>query len=428
MRSRRRFLAAATTAAGVALLPGPAPARVAARTRSSDARVLVLGGGFAGATAARYLARWSPRTRVTLITAPGPYWTCPFSNTAVAGLRAVDDLAVDRSTLADHGVEVIRARITSLDPVTRRVTLDDGRSLTGDRVVVAPGIDVRGEAIDGWTPEAAERFPHAWEAGPATRTLRRRLEAVPDGGLVVITAPENPYRCPPGPYERASLMAWWLARHRPRARLVILDAKDAFTKDALFRAEWAARYPNLEWVGRADGGTLRRVDVAAGTVHTDFDDWAPDLACVIPPQAAGRLARDAGLDDGRLWCPVEPRAFESTIAPGVHVIGDAAIANPMPKSAFAANSQGKAVAGALAHLVEGRPAPDPVLMNTCYSLVAPDAGIAIVGSYAVRDGALVTRPGSAGVSPADAPASVRRLEAAHARAWYESVVADSFGG
>lgn len=422
---RRRFLAGALSGAlSTTLLPSV----VSARSRATDARVLVLGGGFAGATAARYLARWSPRTRVTLVTAPGRYWTCPFSNTAVAGLREVDDLEVDPSGLDGRdGLEVVRARVTTFDPVRRRATLADGRVLDADRVIVAPGIDVHGEAIPGWTADAAERFPHAWEAGPATRQLRARLEAVPDGGLVVISAPENPYRCPPGPYERASLMAWWLARHRPRARLVILDAKDAFTKDALFRAEWAARYPNLEWIGRADGGTLRRVDVAAGTVHTDFDDWTPDLACVIPPQSAGRLARDAGLDAGRGWCPVEPRAFTSTLHPDVHVIGDAAIANPMPKSAFAANSQGKACAAAIAHLVEGRPAPDPVLMNTCYSLVAPDAGIAIVGSYGIVDGALTTLPGSAGVSPSDAPESVRLLEAAHARAWYDSIVADTFG-
>ncbi|HSG88474.1 MAG TPA: NAD(P)/FAD-dependent oxidoreductase [Pseudomonadales bacterium] len=410
-------------AAGALALPFAGPLRAAGR----DARVLVIGGGFAGATAARYLARWSPRTRVTLVTSPERYWTCPFSNTAIAGLRSVDRLEVDYGALAaDPGVELIRAEVTELDPVLRRARLADGRVLEADRIIVAPGIDLDGARIDGYDAAAAQRFPHAWEAGPATALLRKRLEAVPEGGLVIVTAPDNPYRCPPGPYERASLMAWWLQQHRPRARLLILDAKDAFTKDALFRAEWQARYPNLAWSGRSDGATLRRVDARAGTLHTDFEDHAPDLACVIPPQRAARLARDAGLDGGRGWCPVEPLAFESTLMAGVHVIGDAAIANPMPKSAFAANSQGKACAAALAHLIEGLPAPAPVLMNTCYSLVAPDAAISIAGAYGVRDGALETLEGTAGVSPAEG-GGVRAAEADHAHGWYESIVADAFG-
>lgn len=425
--SRRQLLRAGLSGALLAPFAGPL------RAAGTDARVLVLGGGFAGATAARALARWSPRTRVTLVTAPGGYWTCPFSNTAVAGLESVDDLAVDYGPLGrTPGLELIRAQVVALDPVTRRATLDDGRVLGADRVVVAPGVDLDHRSIDGWNDAAEARFPAAWEAGPATTELRRRLEAVPDGGLVIITAPDNPYRCPPGPYERASLMAWWLQQHRPRARLVILDAKDSFTKDALFKAAWAARYPNLSWLGRADGATLRRVDAAAGTVHTDFDDYAPDLACVIPPQRAGSLARDAGLDGGRGWCPVEPRAFESTVTPGIHVLGDAAIANPMPKSAFAANSQGKACAAALAWLIEGRPAPDPVLMNTCYSLVAPDAGIAIAASYGIRNGALVSLDGTTGVSPLPTDArpdveTVRGAEARAARGWYRSIVRDAFG-
>ena len=396
--------------------------------RRRDARILVIGGGFAGATAARYLARWAPRAEITLVVPPGRYWTCPFSNTAVAGLRDVDALEVDYAALAaTPDLALVRARVTELDPVTRRVTLDDGRLLAADRIVLAPGIDLHGDAIEGYDARAAARFPHAWEAGPATAELRRRLEAVPDGGLVVLSVPENPYRCPPGPYERASLMAWWLAEHRPRARLVVLDAKDAFTKDTLFREAWRERYPNLEWIGRSDGGTLRAVDPGRGSVHTDFDDWAADLACVVPPQRAAALARDAGLDAGRGWCPVGGETFESAVHPGIHVIGDAAIANPMPKSAFAANSQGKACAAALATLLDGRLPEPPVLMNTCYSLVAPDAAIAVAGSYTTVDGHLTSLPGTAGVSTLGADAAVRSVEAGHAHGWYASIVADAFG-
>lgn len=422
--SRRTFM----TSLGAAGALAPAiHARAAA-----EARVLVIGGGFAGATTARYLARWAPNTAVTLVTAPERYWTCPFSNTALAGLRPVDALEVDYGTLAaTHGLELLRARVIELDPVARRARLEDGRTLTADRIVVAPGIELHGSGIEGYDEAAMARFPHAWEAGPATALLRRRLEAVPEDGLVVITAPENPYRCPPGPYERASLMAWWLAEHRPRARIVILDSKDTFTKDALFRAEWAERYPNLEWLGRSDGGTLRAVDAVAGSVHTDFDDWNADLACVIPPQRAAALARDAGLDEGRGWCPVDGRSFESTVHADIHVLGDAAIANPMPKSAFAANSQGKACAAALAAIVAGSEPAPPVLMNTCYSLVAPDAAIAIAGSYTTVDGTLTTLPGTAGVSSSfadpNAGQHVRALEAEHAHGWYASIVADAFG-
>jgi NADPH-dependent 2,4-dienoyl-CoA reductase/sulfur reductase-like enzyme len=420
MRLSRRALLAG--AAGT-VLAGCAGAR-----RRRDARILVIGGGFAGATAARYLARWAPRAELTVVVPPGRYWTCPFSNTAIAGLRDVDALEIDYSTLAaTPGLQVVRARVSELDPVTRRATLSSGETLTADRIILAPGIDLHGSAIEGYDASAATRFPHAWEAGPATADLRRRLEAVPDGGLVVLTVPENPYRCPPGPYERASLMAWWLAAHRPRARLVVLDAKDTFTKDSLFRAAWRERYPNLEWIGRSDGGTVRAVDAVLGTVHTDFDDWTADLACVVPPQRAGSIARAAGLDGGRGWCPVGGETFESAIHPGIHVIGDAAIANPMPKSAFAANSQGKACAAALATLLEGRLPEAPVLMNTCYSLVAPNAAIAVAGSYTTVHGHLTSLAGTAGVSSTGGAEEVRTLEAAHAHGWYASIVADAFG-
>ena len=422
MPTRRALLTAGTAALGALALPARA------RRATAGARVLVLGGGFAGATAARYLARWAPDVDVTLITSAEPYWTCPFSNTALAGLRSVDALEVDYGAIvADARIRLVRGTVRVFDPVALKATLEDGRVFEGDRVVVAPGIEVHGKGIEGWSDAATDRFPHAWEAGPATRRLFDRLQAVPDGGLVLISAPENPYRCPPGPYERASLMAWWLAEHRPRARLLIADAKDQFTKDALFKAEWAKRYPNLEWLGRSDGGAVRAIDPVRGTVHGDFDDWTPDLACIVPPQRAALLARRADLDGGRDWCPISGPAFESTRYAGVHVIGDAAIANPMPKSAFAANSQGKAVAAALASILSGAAPPPPVLMNTCYSYVAPDAAISIAASYTVRDDRIATIEGTAGVSPDDAPEDVRTSEGAHAAAWYASVVTDAFG-
>jgi len=258
--------------------------------------------------------------------------------------------------------------------------------------------------------------------------LAQRLQAVPDGGLVIISVPEAPYRCPPGPYERASLMAWWLARHRPRAKLIILDANSSFTKEELFKAHWHKSHPQrLSWLGRHDDGLLRRVDAKRGSLHTDFEDYRPDLACVIPPQRAAPIARIADLDGGRGWCSVDPRTFASTVHPNVHVIGDASIANPMPKSAFAAASQARICAAAIAAEFSGRQPPHALLTNTCYSLLTPAAAIAISGSYhGTREG-IETLAGTAGSSPLEAPASLREAEAGHARAWYVSARADAFG-
>lgn len=422
---RRRQLLAAGLSLPAALLPGAALGR--ARGPAS-ARIVIVGGGFAGATAARYLARWAPDLHVTLVVGPGRYWTCPFSNLVLVGEQSLAKLEVNRDRLAAGGIELLRATATGFDPEKRTLELADGDALHWDRLVIAPGIEVLPEAIEGHDAAGVERFPHAWLGGPATAELARRLQDVPDGGLVVITVPEAPYRCPPGPYERASLFAWWLARHRPRARLVILDANDHFTKDALFKAHWQQMHGDrLQWFGQADGGTLRRVDVRRGTLHTDFDDWQPDLACVIPPQRAAAIARGADLDEGRGWCAVDPRTFASRVHPEVHVIGDAAIASPMPKSAFAAASQARVCAAAIAATFAGRDVPDAVLANTCYSLLEPDSAISVIGSYRATAEGIEALPGSTGTSPADATADVRRAEAGHARGWYAAARADAFG-
>ena len=305
--------------------------------------------------------------------------------------------------------------------------MKEGKPLSYDRVVLSPGIEIRWGALEGYDAAASEIFPHAWEAGPQTLLLQQQLQAMPDGGLVVITAPENPFRCPPGPYERASLIAYYLKTHKPKAKVLILDAKDTFTKDKLFLAAWKRLYPeSLEWVSRSEGGHVVEVDAHAGVVRTEFDEYKPAVANVIPPQRAAAIARAVGLDEGRGWCSVRASTFESTVHKDVHVIGDAAIANPMPKSAFAANNQAKVCAAAIVALLRGESTPTPVLMNTCYSLVAPNYGISITGVFHVEDDAIVTVAGSDGISPLNAPDETRALEAEYARSWYANITADTF--
>jgi sulfide dehydrogenase [flavocytochrome c] flavoprotein chain len=395
----------------------------------THARVVVVGGGFGGATCAKYIRRADSTIEVTLVEPRRQFITCPFSNAVIAGLRDMASVTFGYDGLRQrHGVRVVHASVTAIDPTAHRVTLNDGSELGYDRLVLSPGIELRWGEIEGYDAAASEVFPHAWEAGAQTLLLGRQLEAMPDGGLVVIAAPAEPYRCPPGPYERASLIAHYLKTHKPRSKLLILDAKNAFTKQELFRSAWEHLYPGLiEWIPQSQGGRVVRIDAQARTVSTDFDDYQPAVANIIPPQRAAAVARMAGLDDGTGWCPVRASSFESTVQAGIHIIGDAAIANPMPKSAFSANNQAKTCAAAIVAVLRGGAVPAPALMNTCYSLVAPDYGIWIAAVYRVVDEKIVIVDGSSGVSPLDAPAETRALEAEYAKSWYGNITADTFG-
>lgn len=420
--TRRQFLGLA----GRLVLAGSFAHRAWTQTL---ARVVVVGGGFGGATCAKYIRRADSAIEVTLVEPRRQFVTCPFSNAVIAGLRDMASVTHGYDGLRQrHGVRVVHASATAIDRTARRVTLDDGSALAYDRLVLAPGVELRWGAIEGYDAAASEVFPHAWEAGPQTVLLRRQLEAMADGGLVLIAAPAEPYRCPPGPYERASLIAHYLKTHKPRSKLLILDAKNTFSKQDLFRNAWERLYPGLiEWIPLSQSGRVVRVDPRARTVSTDFDDYKPAVANIIPPQQAAAIARAAGLDDGKGWCPVRPGAFESTVHAGIHIIGDASIANPMPKSAFSANNQAKTCAAAIVASLRGAALPAPALMNTCYSLVAPDYGISIAAVYRVVDDKIVTVEGSSGVSPLDAPADTRMLEAEYAKSWYANITADTFG-
>ena len=396
---------------------------------NTQARIVVVGGGFGGATCAKYLRLADPSLEVTLVTPQRQFITCPFSNVALVGMRPLASLTYTYQQIQErYGVQIAHTQAQEIDPIAQRLTLSDGTTLTYDKLVLSPGVELRWEAIEGYDAEASTVFPHAWQAGSQTLLLRRQLEAMEDGGLVVISAPETPYRCPPGPYERASLIAHYLKTHKPKSKVLLLDAKDSFTKDTLFLAAWKRLYPGLlEWVPGAQGGRVTQVETRAGIVRTEFDEYTPAVANIVAPQHAAAIARVDGLDAGTGWCPVHGSTFESRVHANIHVIGDAAIANPMPKSAFSANNQAKVCAAAIVALLRGEPVARPALMNTCYSLVAPDHGISISAVYSVENDAIQVVPGSSGTSPLDAPETTRTLEAAYARSWYANITADTFG-
>jgi NADPH-dependent 2,4-dienoyl-CoA reductase/sulfur reductase-like enzyme len=397
--------------------------------RPTGARVVVIGGGFGGATCARYLKRADPSLQVTLVEPAARFVTCPFSNAVLGGLRDLDSITFGYDRLRDGaGIELVADEAVDLDPAARTVTLAGGEALSYDRLVLAPGIELRFDALEGYDEAAAEAMPHAWRAGPQTTLLRRQLEAMADGGVAAIAVPPAPFRCPPGPYERASLIAHYLKTEKPRSKLLILDANDSYSKEKLFSEGWAALYPGLiERVPLSLGGAVTRVDPGAMTLHTDFEDVKAAVANVIPPQRAAPIARAAGLDAGKGWCEVDGTTFESKVHPGVHLLGDAIIAGAMPKSGFSANNQGKACAAAIVALLREEPPPAPALINTCYSLLAPDYGISIAGVYEIKDGAIVAIEGAGGTSPLGATAEFRAREAAYAESWYDNITADLFG-
>lgn len=393
------------------------------------ATVLIIGGGFGGATAARYLRRAMPNLRIILIEPNASHITCPGSNGVIGGLMSLAQLEHDFSQLRSRfGIEIIQDSAAAIEADRRRVRLGSGAWLAYDRLIVSPGIDPRWNEIEGYDQAASQAMPHAWKAGAQTTLLRRRLEAVEDGGVVVIAAPGNPYRCPPGPYERAAMIAWHLSRTRKGCKVLILDAKDSFSKQALFQEGWKALYGHMiEWVSGANNGRVVRVNAAEGWVETDFDRFTPALANIIPPQQAGSIAVSSGLSDASGFCPVNPQTFESRLMPDIHVIGDSCIAGEMPKSASSANNQAKIAAASIMASLAGREASAIKAINVCYSLLAPEYAISVAGIYDVANGSRASVAGSGGVSPLGADVQFRKSEAEYAAGWYAGICADAWG-
>lgn len=390
--------------------------------------MVVIGGGPGGATAARYLAKDSAGAlAVTLVQATPDFTTCFYSNLYLGGYRDFDSITHNYDSLHDkYGIDVIIDTAIEVDPAGRKVMLAGGQTLAYDRLVVAPGIEILYDSIEGYSEAAALIMPHAWQAGAQTRLLREQIEAMAPGGLFVLSAPAMPYRCPPGPYEQVCSVAHHFKQHNPSAKILILDSKETFSKQALFEEAWDKYYDGMiEWLPSHFGGKVTAVDADAMTVTTEDEIFEAAVANVIPAQRAGAIAHQAGLADDSGWCPIVPATMQSRLNADIHVLGDACIATDMPKSAFSANSQAKVCAMAIRAALTGAEAFPPRFRNTCWSTVAPDDAMKIGANYEATEDKIASVDSF--VSAVGETPEVRRQTRAEADAWYASITADIFG-
>jgi NADPH-dependent 2,4-dienoyl-CoA reductase/sulfur reductase-like enzyme len=419
--NRRAVLKVGAAALVAGVVPAPSIAQNAAK-------IVVIGGGFGGTNCARTLKATNPSCSVTLVVDGETYTAFPLSNAVLAGLRPLTDQQFGYGKIAEAGVEVATGRVTGVDARAKTVRLSDNHSIPYDRLVIAPGIDVKFDAIKGYSEAAAEVMPHAWTNGAQVALLAKQLDAMRDGGVVVISAPVAPLRCPLGPYERASMIAFFLKARKRKAKLIVLDSKDSFIMQRQFETAWAELYPGLiEWVGLSQGGNVTEVDVASKAVITDFESYKADVANVIPPQRAAQIALTAGVADRTGWCPVDPITFESQLVTNIHVIGDAAIAGAMPKAASAASAEGKICAAAITEVLQGKTPQARELGSSCYSLIAPDFALAIGDKYRPTGGQFMEVEGTAASTPADAAPAQHLQEAKSADAWFAATTRETFG-
>ena len=416
---RRSFLKA--TAVGAAAVGVPGCAGVAGT--APKGRVAVVGGGYGGATAAKYVRLLDPSIEVVLVEPNEAFVSCPLSNMVLGGFRSMADITTPYSGLERHGVRVVRDTATAIDVEKRQVRLARGDAVAFDRVIVSPGVDFIWDAIPALNDAAGQsQVMHAWKAGPQTPRLRRELEAMPDGGVFVITIPLAPYRCPPGPYERASQVAQYFKAAKPRSKIIVLDEnQDVTSKGPLFKKAWAELYAGL--IDYRPNSKVNDVDIAGKVIKMDFGDQKGDVLNVLPPMRAGNVAAPF-ITANRRWCEVDWVTFESKAARGVHVLGDALqIAPAMPKSATMANGHGKVCAAAVVALLNGEaPNPSPTLVNTCYSMVSDKLAIhvASVHKYDTAERTFKAVPGSGGVS-----AAMNEAEGTYAMNWARSIWADT---
>ncbi|WP_455199329.1 FCSD flavin-binding domain-containing protein [Kaarinaea lacus] len=426
--NRRHFLAMTGTALATTALGFPMLSFGASK------HVIVIGGGVAGSTCAKYLKIMDASLKVTVIEPKKTYHTCFMSNEVLGGGRDISTIQFGYDGLRKHGIDVLHDMASSIDPTIRQVKTAGGKMFRYDACVVAPGIDFNWDAIEGYDAAVAEKLPHAWQAGSQTTLLHNQLRAMRDGGTVIIAAPQNPFRCPPGPYERASQIAWYLKTNKPKSKILILDPKPKFSKMGLFEAGWKRYYgyksgnSMIEWIGEKDGGEVTKVDAKGMSVFAT-SSYKGDVINVIPPQKAGKIAFIADLvDEDNGWCPVNHASFESQRHQDIYVIGDASIAAPMPKSGYAANSQAKVCAAAVVAKLQGKPTPIPSYVNTCYSLITPDDGISVAMVYRLgAKGKIEKVKGAGGLTPKDASDAMRKREVTYAHSWFKNITQDIFG-
>ena len=391
----------------------------------AKARVVVIGAGFGGATAAKYIRMWDPGIEVIVVERESGFVSCPMSNLVLGGSKSMDELRRGYDGLRRHGVQVVADQATGVDAAKRVVRLARGGDLAYDRLIVSPGIDFLFNDIQGFQAAMdAGTVLHAWKAGPQTVALRKQLEGMRDGGVYVLSIPLAPYRCPPGPYERASQVASYFKKAKPRSKVLVLDANpDVTSKGPLFKRAWAELYPGmLEYRG---GAKAIGVDARSNTLKLETEDVKGDVLNVVPPQRAGDIAAKAGLiTHNNRWCDVDWRSMESKKVPGIHVLGDATLSAPlMPKSGSMANNHAKIAAAAIIEQLNGRaPQPEPQIINTCYSFVSEKEAIRVssVHRWDAKDGTLKPVPGSGGVSAARSEA-----EGQYAWNWARTIWADS---
>ena len=416
--SRRQFSQAVCLGAGALAFPNIA--------FGARPRVVVVGGGAGGATAARYIAKDSKgAVDVTLIEASKRYYTCFYSNLYLGGYRKYASIGHNYYGLAvNHGVNVVHEWAASVDPTNKVVKLASGASVPYDRLILSPGIDFKYDSVPGYSPEVQSKMPHAWKSGTQAQLLKRQVLNMKKGGNFVMVPPTNPYRCPPGPYERVSMVAHLLKRSNPTANIIVLDPKPKFSKQGLFMDGWTRHYSGMiEWIDPQAHGGIKNVDATKMEITTDLDTFKADAACVIPAQKAGGIAMAAGVNDGD-WCPVNPNSMASKADPNIYVLGDASVAKSMPKSGFSANSQAKVVANAVRGELTGSKVFPARYSNTCWSLIATNDGIKVGASYKAGDSKIDVV--SKFVSKNGESAETRKATYEESIDWYNGMTADMF--
>lgn len=421
---RREFIKLVSAGAALAALPGCATTG-GGRTIG---RVVVVGGGYAGAAAAKYVRMWGPDIEVVLVERNAEFISCPLSNRVLAGVMSIQDLTRGYDQLGSkHGVKVVQDEVLAVDADKRTLKLAQGDTLSYDRLIVAPGINFMYEAVPGLNnAEAQQKVLHAWKAGPETVALRKQLEAMPDGGVYAITIPKAPYRCPPGPYERACQVAFYFKQHKPKSKVLILDAnEDIVSKKGLFTKAWKDLYPGI--VEYRNNSELVDVDAKTLTAKLQFDDVKADVLNVVPPQKAGKIAESAGLiTANNRWCGVDFLSFESLAHKNIHVLGDSILAAPaMPKSGHMSNQHAKVCAAAVVALMHGEHVnTEPMIANTCYSFVSDKEAVHVssIHKYDTEKKTMVTVQGSGGLSSAASD-----IEGQYAEGWAHNIWADMLG-